>query len=350
MAGARSGRGSSGTRRTSIWPRCSSARSTSGNKAGAVDYATMLATATAELTSNPQLLADKTVVLLDVAIGSQSRSSVRPGRDRVRADGDRDDPERRSGNARGACSQIAPCRHPRAPSAPDAPAIGFSSICSPTTPPPKGRRTTRWCCSPRRAKAARRSRSRAACCRKPRAACRSIRWRCCCARRRPILACSSTRSIAPAFPRGSIAAPGVPIRPAARCSRCWRAPTKNCRRAALPSTCRSGQVPLTDAGNADLWSPPADEIVEAMLPLEDRAEDVQPEDEAQAADRARRIRARSRRHAARAVALGGSDRRSRGDRPARSLAAPAQGPRARIRSPRSRSQLRGSGRVARARA
>jgi ATP-dependent helicase/nuclease subunit B len=41
-----------------------------------------------------------------------------------------------------------------------------------------------------------------------------------------------------------------------------------------------GQVPLTEAGNADLWSPPADDIVEAMLPPEDRAEDVQPEDEA----------------------------------------------------------------------
>ncbi len=43
-----------------------------------------------------------------------------------------------------------------------------------------------------------------------------------------------------------------------------------------------GQVPLTDAGNADLWSPPADEIVEALLPLTDRAEDTQPEDEARA--------------------------------------------------------------------
>jgi ATP-dependent helicase/nuclease subunit B len=41
-----------------------------------------------------------------------------------------------------------------------------------------------------------------------------------------------------------------------------------------------GQVPLNDAGNADQWSPPADEIVEALLPLDDRAEDVQPEEEA----------------------------------------------------------------------
>lgn len=42
-----------------------------------------------------------------------------------------------------------------------------------------------------------------------------------------------------------------------------------------------GQVPLTEAGDADRWSPPADDIVEAVLPLEDRAEDVPPEDEAQ---------------------------------------------------------------------
>lgn len=43
-----------------------------------------------------------------------------------------------------------------------------------------------------------------------------------------------------------------------------------------------GQVPLNEAGNADLWSPPADEIVEAVLPIDDRAEDQQPEDEATA--------------------------------------------------------------------
>ena len=44
-----------------------------------------------------------------------------------------------------------------------------------------------------------------------------------------------------------------------------------------------GQVPLNDAGNADQWSPPADEIVEAVLPPADRAEDRQPEEEAHAA-------------------------------------------------------------------
>ena len=43
-----------------------------------------------------------------------------------------------------------------------------------------------------------------------------------------------------------------------------------------------GQVPLSDASDADVWSPPADELVEAVLPPEERAEDVQPEEEAQA--------------------------------------------------------------------
>ena len=44
-----------------------------------------------------------------------------------------------------------------------------------------------------------------------------------------------------------------------------------------------GQVPLTEAGDADLWAPPTDEIVEAVLPAIDRADDPQPEEEAKAA-------------------------------------------------------------------
>jgi ATP-dependent helicase/nuclease subunit B len=43
-----------------------------------------------------------------------------------------------------------------------------------------------------------------------------------------------------------------------------------------------GQVPMNEAGNADLWSPPADDLIEAVLPLADRAEDTQPEEEAAA--------------------------------------------------------------------
>src|SRR4030095_17023108 len=43
-------------------------------RAGAVDYATMLATATGELRSNSHALAGKTVLLLDVAIGSKAEA------------------------------------------------------------------------------------------------------------------------------------------------------------------------------------------------------------------------------------------------------------------------------------
>ena len=43
-----------------------------------------------------------------------------------------------------------------------------------------------------------------------------------------------------------------------------------------------GQVPLTEAGNADLWSPPSDDLVEAVLSPDDRSEDQQPEEEAAA--------------------------------------------------------------------
>ena len=43
-----------------------------------------------------------------------------------------------------------------------------------------------------------------------------------------------------------------------------------------------GQVPLNEAGNADQWSPPADDVIEAVLPLDERTEEVQPEEEAAA--------------------------------------------------------------------
>ena len=65
----------------------------------------------------------------------------------------------------------------------------------------------------------------------------STRWRSSCARRSTTTGCSSTRSSARACPPGSIAARGVPTRPAARSSRCSRAPRRGCRPTALPSTC-----------------------------------------------------------------------------------------------------------------
>jgi hypothetical protein len=44
-------------------------------QAGAVDYATLLRTATAALKASPSLLADKTVVLLDIAIHSRAEAA-----------------------------------------------------------------------------------------------------------------------------------------------------------------------------------------------------------------------------------------------------------------------------------
>jgi len=43
-----------------------------------------------------------------------------------------------------------------------------------------------------------------------------------------------------------------------------------------------GQVPLNDAADADLWSPPSDDVFEAALAPDDRAEEIQPEEEAAA--------------------------------------------------------------------
>ena len=94
-------------------------------------------------------------------------------------------------------------------------------------------------CSRRRAKDARRSRSSGACSTKRRAACRSTRWRCSCARRSSTSGCSSTPARAAACRCTSIAARGVPIRPAARSSRCCRARSKACRRSGSTSTSRS---------------------------------------------------------------------------------------------------------------
>ncbi len=74
-----------------------------------------------------------------------------------------------------------------------------------------------------------------------RAASASTRWRSSSARRAATSACSSTRSDAPRCRPGSIAARGGRIRPAARFSRCSRAPPSTCRRRGSRSTCRSAR-------------------------------------------------------------------------------------------------------------
>ena len=55
--------------------RAAHARDRRAATAGAVDYATMLQTATEELQSRPDLLGEHTVVLLDVAISTQAEAS-----------------------------------------------------------------------------------------------------------------------------------------------------------------------------------------------------------------------------------------------------------------------------------
>ena len=67
----------------------------------------------------------------------------------------------------------------------------------------------------------------------------STRWRCSCGRRSATPVCSSTRSSARAFPRGSIAARAGRIRRAAPSSRSSPARARSSRRAGLPSTSRS---------------------------------------------------------------------------------------------------------------
>ena len=247
------------------------------------------------------------------------------------------------GIARTRCTSL----HPRAP---DALADGCSSICSPTRRRPRARTTTPSFCFQRPAKGARRSRLPAASCRKPRAACRSIRWPSCCARRRPISACSNTRSIAPAFPRGFIAARVAPIRRAARCSRCSRARTRSCRRGDSPNTSRSARCRSTKPAMPTSGRRRPTRSSKPCCRSTSAPRIVQPEEEATAQiargesdrDLAGTLRAPWRWEdlIVEAAVIGQLDRWQRR----------LQGPRARIRSPRSRSELGGSGRLARPRA
>ena len=107
--------------------------------------------------------------------------------------------------------------------------------------PPDGSRPATCASSRRRARAASASRSRAASCRKRATACASTRSRSSLRAPPTTSACSSTRSIAPAFPAGSIAARAGRIRPAARSSRSSAARSNSCRRAGSPNTCRSAR-------------------------------------------------------------------------------------------------------------
>jgi hypothetical protein len=148
-------------------------------KAGAVDYATLLATAT-EAAAMAESIRHAHLLLLDVPAATTTEA-----------------PARRASPF----PPAMPGRSTRCRSRPTAPTTarrplrlqhryGRSSVCSGSCSRPRRRHqlrpTTRWFSSRRRVKAAKRSRSRGVCSPRPRAACLSTRWRCSCARRRPI--------------------------------------------------------------------------------------------------------------------------------------------------------------------
>ena len=200
----------------------------------------MLETATAELTSEPAIARRQDRVLLDIAIGSKAEAAFVNAVIAAAKTVIATVPSGDHANARSSLDLDSTGR--RRADGDQRTRIGCSSICSPTirrraasndesvvlfSAPGEGREAieiARRLLQEAAARRAVRSDGRAA----ARAADLSR-------------ACSNTRSIAPAFRRGSIAAPGGPIRPAARCSRCWRARTKSCRRADSPNTCRSAR-------------------------------------------------------------------------------------------------------------
>lgn len=246
-------------------------------RVGAVDYATMLATATAELKANPQLLADKRVVLLDVAIGSPSEAAFLAA---VIASARSAMATIPSGDAQTLAALGSPAVHrgtqaPRALQrlqqflfADDTPPEGTSDDSVVLfSAPGEGREAV---------EIARRLLDEAA---------RGVPFdQMAILLRAPqtylgVLEHALDRAGIPAWFHRGTRRPDPAGRALLALLACADEELSARRFAEYVSL---GQVPLTAAGNADVWSPPADDIVEAMLPLEDRAEDVQPEEEAQA--------------------------------------------------------------------
>jgi hypothetical protein len=247
-------------------------------RVGAVDYATMLTTATGELRSNPKLLADKNVVLLDLSIASESEAALIQA---VIASAQTVIATVPSGDAQ----TLAALDAPAAPVAPDAPAAPNSLerlqryLFADDTPPEgttdasvvlfsapgEGREAV---------EIARRLLDEAA---------RGVPFdQMAVLLRAPqtylgVLEHALDRGGIPAWFHRGTRRPDPAGRALLALLACADEELSARRFAEYVSL---GQVPLNEAGNADRWSPPADDIVEAVLPLEDRAEDVQPEDEA----------------------------------------------------------------------
>ncbi len=247
-------------------------------KAGAVDYATMLATATRELDGNPSVLADKTVLLLDVAIASKAEETFARA---VLASAAFAIVTVPSGDTRTLDALGIP---PVAPVAPVPPALQrlqqhlFAVDAPPSgeqddsvvlfSAPGEGREAI---------EIARRLLHEAG---------RGVPFdQMAVLLRAPqtylgALEHALERAGIPAWFHRGTRRPDPTGRALLSLLACADEALSARRFAEYVSL---GQVPLNDAGDADLWSPPTEDLVEAMLPPEDRAEDEQPEAEAQAA-------------------------------------------------------------------
>ena len=263
------------------------------NKAGAVDYATMLETATAELLANPSMLADKTVVFLDIAIGSQAEEAFAHAVANAAAaviatvpSGDARTLEAfgiapvASASALGDSSELRRDK-PDAPVAPVPPALSrlqrylFSNETPPAgeqdesvvlfSAPGEGREAI---------EIARRLLQEAE---------RGVPFdQMAVLLRAPqtylgVLEHALDRAGIPAWFHRGTRRPDPAGRALLALLACADEDLSARRFAEYVSL---GQVPLSDASDADVWSPPADELVEAVLPPEERAEDVQPEEQA----------------------------------------------------------------------
>lgn len=250
-------------------------------RAGAVDYAKMLETATTELRSNPALLADQTVLLLDVAIGSKSEASFIKA---VIAAAQNVVATIPSGDA-GTLEhlELAP-KAPKAPNAPEAPKAltRLQQYLFADEAPPEGEidESVVLFSAPGEGREAieiaRRLMQEAA---------RGVPFdQMAVLLRAPqtylgVLEHALERAGIPAWFHRGTRRPDPAGRALLALLACADEELSARRFAEYVSL---GQVPLTEAGNADMWSPPADDIVEAMLPPDERVEEVQPEEEAAA--------------------------------------------------------------------
>lgn len=252
------------------------------HQAGAADYAALLHTATAELTSNPLLLADKTIVLLDIAITSKAEATFARAVIDAAAGVIVTVPAGDLQTLR-AMGLDAP-NAPNAPDVPVAPALVRLQryLFSPETPPRgvqdhsvsvfsapgEGREAV---------EIARRLLQEAA---------RGVPFdQMAVLLRAPqtylgVLEHALERAGIPAWFHRGTRRPDPAGRALLALLACA---DENLSARRFAEYVSLGQVPLTEAGNADVWSPPAEELVEAVLPPEARAEDVAPEVEAQAA-------------------------------------------------------------------